>query len=36
MKMGEGSDSAKLDQTLWPKPFKNHLIRIASGPFALL
>src|SRR5260370_37526046 len=32
----DGSDPAKLDQTLWPKLFKDHLIRVAGGAFALL
>jgi hypothetical protein len=32
----DGSDPAMLDQTLWSKPFKDHLIRVAGGAFALL
>src|ERR1700687_4606278 len=32
----DGSDPAKLDQTLWQKPFKDHLIRVAGGAFTLL
>src|SRR5450432_4348167 len=31
----DGSDP-KLDQTLWPKPFKDHLICKARGALALL
>jgi hypothetical protein len=33
--MGDGSDP-KPDQTLWPETFKDHLICMARGAFALL